>query len=295
MINKISLFALMSLLLLSLFVVGCTGEATSTREPDALVVFAATSDVGLGSARIPLNIQMIDGTRIDDAADRLQVTYSLPGSDETRVVSDLKWRAWPIRGGIYTATMTFDRVGLWSIKVRMPDDDSILPAASGVLVKSATEAPDIGDDAPLTPTKTIPVDGDLRAITSAPEPDPDLYAISFDDAVAAGKPVVISFSTPAYCQSGTCGPQTDVLSKLAERYKGRASFIHVEIFDNPAEMLASGDPSLGIEAPVIQTWGFHTEPWTFVVDSSGIVAGRFESFATLDEIEEYLIPILERS
>ena len=285
----------MSLLLLSLFVVGCTGEATSTREPDALVVFAATSDVGLGSARIPLNIQMIDGTRIDDAADRLQVTYSLPGSDETRVVSDLKWRAWPIRGGIYTATMTFDRVGLWSIKVRMPDDDSILPAASGVLVKSATEAPDIGDDAPLTPTKTIPVDGDLRAITSAPEPDPDLYAISFDDAVAAGKPVVISFSTPAYCQSGTCGPQTDVLSKLAERYKGRASFINVEIFDNPAEMLASGDPSLGIEAPVIQTWGFHTEPWTFVVDSSGIVAGRFESFATLDEIEEYLIPILERS
>lgn len=141
-------------------------------------------------------------------------------------------------------------------------------------------------------TKSTPDDGNLRSITSAPEPDPDLYAISFDDAVGTGLPTVISFSTPAYCQSGTCGPQTEVLSQLDDTYEGRVNFIHVEIFDNPMEMLAAGDPSLGVEAPVIHEWGFRTEPWTFVVDGSGIVVGRFEAFVTAAEIEEYLVPLL---
>ena len=57
-------------------------------------------------------------------------------------------------------------------------------------------------------------------------------------------------------------------------------------------MLAAGDPSLGIEAPVIHEWEFHTEPWTFVVDGNGVVVGRFEAFTTQVEIEEYLVPAL---
>jgi hypothetical protein len=285
--------AIISVLLLVL--VGCSSSADPTQnaEPDALVVFAAASDIGLGTARIPLNIHMIDGTRFDDKASELEVTYTAPDSDEVHIVDDLKWRVWPVRSGTYTATMTFDEVGFWSIKVRSTTDESMLPAGSGILVKSATDAPDIGDSAPLTPSKVKPEDGNLRAITSAPEPDPDLYAISFDDAVATGNPTVITFSTPAYCQSATCGPQTEVLSQLDDKYKDQANFIHVEIFDNPEEMLAAGDPSLGVESPIIHEWEFHTEPWTFVVDGAGIVVGRFEAFVTLGEIEEYLLPVLE--
>jgi len=278
--------------LFAVAVAGCSSESTPSAEPNGLVVLSATSDLGLGQARIPLNIQMIDGTRFDNAADKLKVTYSPPDSDEVRTVTDLKWREWPVRGGVYTATMTFDKVGFWNVKVSAIDDDTLLPAGSGILVKSATDAPNVGDKAPLTETKTVPEDGNLRSITSAPEPDVDLYSISFVDAVELGTPTVITFSTPAYCQSATCGPQTEVLSQLDERYKGRASFIHVEIFDNPEEMLANGDPSLGIEAPVIHEWGFHTEPWTFVVDGSGTVVARYEAFANIEEIEESLLAVL---
>lgn len=285
------------ILLLAIFLttIGCSTSSDSSQneEPDALVVFAAASDVGLGTARIPLNIQMIDGERFDDKADELEIVYSAPNSDDERIAENFKWRAWPVRSGTYTATFTFDEVGFWSIKVRSKVDSDLIPAGSGILVKSATDAPDIGEAAPLSVTKTKPTDGNLRSITSAPEPDPDLYAISFHDAVATGNPTVISFSTPAYCQSGTCGPQTEVLSQLDEKYDGRGNFIHVEIFDNPEEMLAVGDPSLGVESPVIHEWEFHTEPWTFVVDGSGIVRGRFEAFVTLDEIEEYLVPLLQ--
>ncbi|MCZ6538535.1 MAG: thioredoxin family protein [Chloroflexi bacterium] len=286
-------------LMLGLAVTSCNTTDVPEPKPRGLVVFAAASDVGLGTARVPLIVQRLDGTLFDDAAGRLEVTYSLPGapdsseSGKARVVNDLTWREWPISGGVYTATMTFDAVGFWQVSVRATDDDQLLPGRAGVLVKSGTEAPDIGDPAPLSSTKTTPANGNLRSITSAPEPDPGLYAISFDDAVATGLPTVITFSTPAYCQSRTCGPQTEVLSQLNDTYAGRASFIHVEIFDNPGEMLAAGDPSLGIESPVIREWGLHTEPWTFVVDGSGIVVGRFEAFATADEIEETLVLALE--
>lgn len=291
--GRVGLYSIVLLSVLSVFIAGCSSDSEPAPELEALVVFAAASDVGLGTARIPLNIQLIDGTRFDDRADELEVTYTAPDSDTPIVANNLKWREWPVRSGIYTATMTFDQVGFWKLTVRSKTNDDLVPAGSGILVKSATDAPDIGDPAPRSATKTESADGDLRAITSAPEPDPDLYAISFDDAVATGKPTVISFSTPAYCQSGTCGPQTEVLSELDEKYKAQANFIHVEIFDNPEEMLAAGDPSLGVESSVIHEWEFHTEPWTFVVDGDGIVVGRFEAFVTLDEIEEYLLPVLE--
>jgi len=298
--DELRIFSTVPLLVLVILVstvASCTTDSQPTEETDprALVVFAATSDVGVGRVRIPLNIQMIDGSRFDDAADQLVVTYTPPDSEESRIVDDLTWRAWPVRSGAYTATMEFDKVGFWKIKVAAKDDDGLMPAGSGVLVKSATDAPSVGDAAPMSKTKTFPADGTLKSITSAPVPDADLYAISFDEAVATGQPTVISFSTPAYCQSGTCGPQTEVLSKLDEKYKGQASFIHVEIFDNPEEMLAAGDPSLGVESSIIHEWEFHTEPWTFVVDGSGIVVGRFESFVTFAEIEEYLVPVLAGS
>ncbi len=279
---------------------GCSSEPITTgtngsSDPNALIVLAAASDIGLGSSRISLNIQMIDGARFDDAADDLEVTYTSPDSDQPRTVDDLTWRAWPVRSGVYTATMHFDEVGLWKLGVRNTKDETMLGAGSGILVKSSAEAPDIGDPAPLSKTKTSPADGTLKSITSAFEPDADLYRISFDDAVASGLPTVITFSTPAFCQSGTCGPQAEMLGQLDDKYKGQANFIHVEIFDNPEEMLATGDPSLGIESTVIHEWNFHTEPWTFVIDGSGIVVARFEAFVTFDEIDEALIPVLIKS
>tara|TARA_B100000029_G_scaffold204471_1_gene202424 strand:- start:12197 stop:13072 length:876 start_codon:yes stop_codon:yes gene_type:complete len=274
--------------------ISCHGNLTSDDaiNSDELVVFTTASDVGLGTHRIPINMRKGDGTPLMDMASIIEVSYSPTDSMQDQIVDDLKWRKWPIHGGIYTTTMEFNKVGFWTIKVKVKSDELQLSAETGILVKSRTEAPDIGEVAPPTKTKTNPKGANLRFITTAPEPDPDLYSISFDEAVKTGLPTVITFSTPAYCRSGACGPQTEVLSALEDQYKGRINFIHVEIFDNPAEMLNSGDPSVGIESPVIDTWNFHTEPWTFTINNSGIVVGRFEGFVTAEEIVEDLLPIL---
>ena len=177
-VSRISLNVLSSVLLTVAVLTSCTAK----EEPDSLVVFAAASDVGLGKARVPLTIALIDGTRYDDQADSLVVTYTPPKSDESRLVEDLTWRPWPMRSGAYTATMNFDQVGFWTITVSSREEDAMKSANGAILVKSATDAPDIGDEAPRSVTKTVPSDGNLKSITSAPSPDPDLYSISFADA-----------------------------------------------------------------------------------------------------------------
>ncbi|MBI01952.1 MAG: hypothetical protein CL783_05700 [Chloroflexi bacterium] len=293
--NKIRLLQTLVVLMVTVLTASCHSnqESSAAVNSNKLVVFTTASDVGLGTSRIPLNIRKTDGTPLMDIASEIEVSYSPEESNEDQIVKDLKWREWPIHGGIYTTTMEFSKVGFWNIKVKVNSDELQMSAETGILVKSTAEAPDIGELAPATKTKTSPEGTNLRLITTAPEPDPDLYSISFDEAIKTGRPTVISFSTPAYCRSGACGPQTEVLSELEDQYKNQVNFIHVEIFDNPAEMLGSGDASVGIESPVIDTWNFHTEPWTFTISRSGIVVGRFEGFVTAEEIEESLLGTLD--
>ena len=166
-----------------------------THAPETeLAVFVVATDVGLGSARIPIKILSDDRNIVEDATGQLEMNYSPPDSDERRLVTNLQWREWPIKGGSHTATMQFDSTGLWKVRVRLVKDERVLFGETGVLVKSKTDAPNVGEAAPLSKTKVAPQDGDLMAITTSHEPDPDLYIISFDAAVATGRPTVVTLS-----------------------------------------------------------------------------------------------------
>jgi hypothetical protein len=41
-------------------------------------------------------------------------------------------------------------------------------------------------------------------------------------------------------------------------------------------------------APAVDEWGLPTEPWVFVVDSEGIILGRFEGLVTPEELAALL-------
>ena len=73
------------------------------------------------------------------------------------------------------------------------------------------------------------------------------------EAIDAGLPLMVVFSTPAYCTTATCGPQLDVVKRLKVEYRDRMSFIHLEIYDNPDEI--QGDLSRGRVAPGGQAVG----------------------------------------
>ena len=160
-----------------------------------------------------------------------------------------------------------------------------------IQVEEGSFTPAIGSPAPPSVNKTSRDVETLDHLTTAPTPDVNLYQMTIQEALASGMPLVVSFATPAFCQTATCGPQVAVLSQVRDRYKDRANFIHVEVFDNPHEI--EGDLSRAQTVPSVAEWGLPTEPWTFIVGGDGNVTAKFEAFATAEELEEGLAEVLQ--
>ena len=110
------------------------------------------------------------------------------------------------------------------------------------------------------------------------------------EAVTSGLPTVVVMASPAFCTNAVCGPQVEVLQELKDKYEGQANFIHVDLYDNPEEI--QGDLSRARLSPTVVEWRLPSTEWSFVIDGRGIISARFESFATLEEIEQALVDLL---
>jgi hypothetical protein len=195
---------------------------------------------------------------------------------------------------VYVTHPVFDRAGVWEFRVEFADGDDSRVGTHFVQVNPRSSAPAVGDPAPVTQTRTASTVEEAQEISSALNPDLAFYSVSLDEALANGKPTVVLFSTPAYCVTLTCGPQLEALGELKADYGGQMNFIHVELYGNIREMLDTGDPSVGRVADAVQDWGLITEPWTFFIDSNGVITARFEQFTTLSELQEAAEHLLSR-
>lgn len=246
----------------------------------------AGQDFAFGKYRLPLAILKADGESVIDRAADIEVNYGPINSGEERELSELVWQPWPVRNGVYVGYPVFEVEGIWEFRVTLKEGGKELRGSAAVEVRRRPLAPEVGEPAPLAETKTAATALELRRITSATEPDPDLYRVSLADAFKSGRPTIVSFSTPAFCTTQTCGPQIEVISKLQDRHGEIFNFVHVEIWDNPREMLDTGDASIGRLSPAVAAWELPSEPWTFLVDFTGRVRYRFEGFTTESELEE---------
>ena len=83
-------------------------------------------------------------------------------------------------------------------------------------------------------------------------------------AMAAKRPFVVTFATPLYCQTRTCGPVVQITQSVAKKWQGKGvDFIHIEIYKG-------NDPANGTNRWVDE-WKLPTEPFTFVVDRTGVI------------------------
>jgi hypothetical protein len=222
---------------------------------------------------------------------------------EGKAVSETKsagFHLWPygVRGS-YVTEINFDRPGPWRLDVVVEGEDVQGKAEAILNVSEGGGVPNIGSIPPLSRNKTLQSVESIEKLTTDYAPDPDLYQITVEDAVATGKPTVVVFASPAFCTSPTCGPQTATLSELKSGHVGEANFIHVEIYETPDEI--QGDLTRATLSQPIQDWGisglpdWFNESWTFVLDSDGRVSQRFEGFATLEELESALRSVLPQS
>ncbi len=256
-----------------------------------VTVQVISTDLSVGPNRVAFALLNESGGVV--STPNVTVSTTAPGADgtssqETRAT----FRKWPLGDlGIYTAQLDFPTPGAWELVVSIMGWRGVDGHGDGILdVKTESATPAIGSPAPPSHNKTLDDVESLEQLTTAKPPDPDLYRSTIADALALGKPLVVVFATPAYCKTATCGPQLGEIGTLKERFAPQASFLHVEVFDNPH--LIQGDLEQAVPVPATEEWGLLTEPWTFVVDSNGDVAAKFEAFTTAQEIEEALLPLL---
>jgi hypothetical protein len=187
--------------------------------------------------------------------------------------------------------MEFAVAGPYHLEIAVPvDGGGIEMVELAFDVAKATSAPEVGAKAVRSVTKTLADVGGPTELTTGSFYDEDLYRVTLADAIDAGGPVVVVFASPAFCINVVCGPQVDVLSELQEAYAGRASFVHVDLYENPE--LIQGDLSQANIATPVREWNLPSNEWTFVIDSDGVITARFEAFATFTEIEQELDKLL---
>ena len=197
---------------------------------------------------------------------RLQ-TISVPGS---RYQADAPQ--------IFVADLKLPKPGKYWVLAE-PEGGAKIQGLGQLEVKASPVAPGIGERAPASDTPTLRSSGgDLQALTTRKPPDRGLLRWSVAESLRDQVPFVVSFATPAFCQSRTCGPVVDVVDAVRKRLAGTpVRFIHVEIY-------AGNDPAKG-ENRWVRQWRLPTEPWTFLVGRDGRIKDRLEGAFSIQELE----------
>ena len=213
----------------------------------------------------------------------VSVAFIPPGATDpgTAVPATFVWAIEGSRGD-YVANTEFPTAGQWKavFVTQAPNKPAeAIGVGFDVLDKASTVG--VGQPAPATSNPTAAdVDGNLAMISSDAHPDPAFYQTTVADALAAHKPFVLVFATPAFCTSAQCGPTLDRVKAAAAAAPKDVAFINVEPYK-----LAYADGKL---QPVLDTqgqlqtvdasnqWGLVSEPWIFTVGADGIVKGSFE-------------------
>ena len=195
----------------------------------------------------------------------------------------------PGRPGLYRAQASFTKPGDWGVEATATAADGSKKSGRFVFTVRATgSTPSIGAAAPATDNPTGTTADEIAHISTDDDPDPDFYRESVAQALAAHQPFAVVFATPAFCTSATCGPTLDLVKSAAADYKSRMAFIHVEPYqlefvDGGLRPVLSAQ-NLPISVAATDQWGLPTEPYIFVVDSSGRVSAKFEGIASADEL-----------
>jgi len=198
---------------------------------------------------------------------------------------------WSIPGttGYYVTTLAFDQPGEWiaTFDTSVPDKPAESIGPFKFDVKTDGSAIQVGEKAPSAKTPTLAdVGGDVTRISTDKAPEPAFYETSLDAALAAGKPLVLVFATPAFCTSGACGPLLDTVKTVAKSYPD-VTFINVEPYkletkDGSLQPVLDSNGQLQT-VPAVDAYGILSEPWLYVVDASGTITASIEG--VVDETE----------
>lgn len=259
----------------------CTSVASPTARasdaPPALQAVLVASEVAVGEQRVPIGI-LERNTPVNDAAVHLRAYRQAP-TDPLLSEADAPFKGEGLLGqGVYVAYLKFATVGRWLIEVsaRRAGRPAVTTGLS-VNVLARPTVPAVGDAAPQSRNPTVR-DADVHDIDSGNPPN-DMHDLSIAEAIAAHRPSLVVFATPAFCTSAMCGPQVHAVQALEPAYRDRLTFIHVEIYRDYRP-----DPAKRRFTQTVQEWRLQSEPWVFLIDARGTIRAAFEGPTAADEI-----------
>ncbi len=263
------------------------------RSAEGLQAILGTGDLGVGTNRFGFVMTSQTGF-VTEPTTKLTTRFVPERGDESDVVqrATAYFQPWPYGNrGMYAGELEFDRAGTWRVEIEVVAQDGF-PAVADLIVEvgESTAAPNVGEPAIRSVTRTLEDVGSLAELSTGSQQDEDLYRTTLAAAIDSGMPTVVVFASPAFCTNAVCGPQVEVLKELKDLYKGDANFVHVDFYDNPHEI--QGDLDRARISPAVTEWSLPSIEWTFVIDGDGTVTARFEGFATLSEVEAALKPLL---
>lgn len=177
--------------------------------------------------------------------------------------------------GIHQTALPLPRPG--TLEVVAVTGDRYGTAALTVVAPENAQAPVPGQPATPTPTPTVADDLGVSPLCTEDPPCP-LHEVSLDTALAAGRPVLLLFSTPRYCQTAVCAPAVRNLVAIhGDRDWGEIAFIHCEIY--PSE-----DAVGSSYVQAVLDWGLPTEPWLFAIGADGVISDRLDGPMLADDM-----------
>lgn len=266
-------------------------------KPTKLVIAPATRTFDVGENRYAFGVFTRGQEQIDDADVALYFARDgkgpVIGPLPAQVTSLETKPAYRARGAggpgeattVYVVPkVDFDRKGPWLAVAMLKGPDGLeVSRVPTPVVEEFPLIPKDGEKAPVIHTPTAAdVGGDLAKIDTRIPPD-QMHEVDFADVVGK-KPIVLVFATPALCQTRVCGPVVDVAQQVADSYKGKADFIHMEVYND--NEIAKGP------RPQLQAFNLESEPWVFLIDREGVVRDRIEGAFGVSELEEAMRKIV---
>jgi hypothetical protein len=298
-VNRLS-----AVILFSVLTVACSTGATGSPSPQGyagwppaqsypLIPVPVSSEYAVGPNRLLVNLldaQTNGSIAQPDIPVQLRLYNLAVDAANPAVTADATYMTTiPQLPGLYRATVNIPSAGEWGLEaIEEPGTPQSRVGRFIFDVRPTSSTPAIGAAVQAEDTPTATDAAGIAAISTDPTPDPDFYTTSISAALAAHEPFVVVFATPAFCRSATCGPTLDVVKGVAANFKSRLTFIHVEPYeltmtDGHLQPVLDTDNN-PIPVKSVNDWGLPTEPYIFVVDSSGKLSAKFEGIAAADEL-----------
>lgn len=263
-----------------------TGDASAAAPLSQLQIILVSTDFAVGEPRISFVVFDGENSAADLAGIRvnaLELDEDLSGTDLEPVWSGEATGYADYEVPYWTFYPILDKPGYYGMVAEITLEDGTETRADFLVqVLADNVAPAIGEEPPPSVNRTLATQPDITLLSSDNEPDPAFHELTVADAMASGRPTVVGFLTPAFCQTRWCAPVLQSMKEARAATGDAVNYIHIEVYDDFQEMTLTKE---------LAEWGLESEPWVFVLDGEGRVAARFAGPVSPEELLAALQPL----